>query len=193
MWVSVAWRQNDGQNRHDKIMKTIRWLKEEAKSLAVLFLYFAFYFGVFIVLKKLILAHYNISFYGFGAAMVGALIAAKAVLVLESCPQPKKLRTSAPVWKVIYETLLYTTLALVFLYLEKSLELMRKEGTFWLAFLSARHEDDSYEFCAMVGWAGISFLGYAVFSTISQHLGRGELLRLFFTSPRVKSPTATDR
>jgi hypothetical protein len=167
-------------------MKTIHWLKEEAKALAVLFLYFFFYFGVFIVLKKLILAHYHISFYGFGAALVGALIAAKAVLVIESSPLSRPFHSSAPFLKILYDTFVYTTLALLFLYLEKTLELLHKEGTFRLAFITAGREDDGYEFCAKVGWGGLCFFGYAFFAAINRHLGHGELLRLLFRSPRAK-------
>ena len=166
-------------------MKAIHWLKEEAKALAVLFLYFLFYFSIFIGLKKLILAHYHISFYGFGAAMVGALIAAKAVLVIESSPLSKPFLSAAPFLKVFYDTFVYTTLALAFLYLEKVLELAHKEGTFRLAFLTAGHEEDWYEFCAKVGCAGVVFLGYSVFAAIGRRLGPGELLRLFFTPPHV--------
>jgi hypothetical protein len=166
-------------------MKAIHWLKEEAKALVVLFLYFSFYFGIFIVLKKLILAHYNISFYGFGAALVGALIAAKAVLVIESSPLSRPFHSAAPFLKILYDTFLYTILALLFLYLEKILELAHKERTFRLAFLTAGYGQDWAEFCAMVGWGGLCFFGYAVFAAISRHLGPGELLRIFFTSPRV--------
>ncbi|HEV3273165.1 MAG TPA: hypothetical protein VGZ93_13380 [Candidatus Methylacidiphilales bacterium] len=167
-------------------MKTMHWLKGEAKALVVLFFYFLFYFSIFIILKKLILAHYHIGFYSSGAAIVGALIAAKAVLVIESSPLSRPFRSAAPLLKVIYDAFVYTTLALVFLYLEKVLELVHKEGTFRPAFLTAGHERDGYEFCAKVGCAGVAFLGYAVFAAISRHLGPGELLKLFFTSPRVK-------
>lgn len=165
-------------------MKALHWLKKEVKELAILFVYFAFYFGIFIVFKKLILDHYDISYYGFGAAMVGALLAAKAVLVIEGSPLSRPFHTSAPYVKVLYDTFLYTLLALIFLYLEKSLELMHQEGTFRLAFFTARHEDDFPDFCAKVGWAGLCFLGYSVFAVINHHLGSGKLWRFFFTPPR---------
>jgi hypothetical protein len=164
-------------------MKALQWLKHEMKEMIVLFIYFAFYFGIFIVLKKLILAHYQISFFGFDAVMLGALLAAKAVLVIESLPLPKFLRSAAPYLKVIYETILYTLLALVFLYLEKSLELMHKEGSFRLAFFTATREDDIYEFCATVGWASLCFLNFAIFSAINGHLSPKKLWHVFFAKP----------
>jgi hypothetical protein len=165
-------------------IRAIQWLMREGKALAVLFVCFSFYFGVFIVLKKLILAHYNISFYGFGAALVGAFIAAKAFLVIESLPLPKFLRATAPFIKIVYQVLVCTTLALMFLYIEESLKLIHKEGTFRLAFLTATRESDPYEFCARVGWAGLTFLHYGVFVEISRRLGPGVLLGWLFTPSR---------
>ena len=156
-------------------MKALHWLAKEVKEMAILFLYFAFYYSIFIVLKKLILAHYAISFYGLGAALVGALIAAKAVLVIQSTALSKPFRSSPPYLKILYDTFVYTTLALIFLYLEKTLELLHEEGSFRLAFTTAGHQDDWAGFCAKVGWAGLCFLGYAYFAAMSRHLGAGEL------------------
>jgi hypothetical protein len=167
-------------------LKALHWLMEEAKSMFILFLYFCFYFGIFIIFKKLILAHYNISFYGFGAAVVGALIAAKAVLVIESSPLSKPFRSSAPFVKILYDTFIYIVLALVFLYLERLVELIHKDGNFRMAFLGLETQEDWAQFCAVVGWAGLSFLNYSVFAAISRHLGPGKLLRMFFNDHAVK-------
>ncbi len=151
--------------------------------MAVLFVYFAFYFTIFIVFKKLILADYHISYYGFGAAMIGALIAAKAVIVVEKSPLSKPLRYAAPYLKIIYDTLLFTLLALVFLYLERVVETIHKEGMWRMAFLTAGKVEDWYKFCATVGWAGLSFLGYSFFAAMNRHMGAGALLKLLFTPP----------
>ncbi len=167
-------------------MKAIQWLRRETKAFALLFIYFCVYFGIFIVLKKLILAHYDISFYGLGAAVVGALIAAKAFLVIESLPLPRFLSASSPFLRAGYQAVICTFLALIFLYLEESLKLIKTEGTFRLAFFRARHESDVYEFWARVGWAGFSFLHYAVLVEIGRHFRPGGLMRMLFTpSPAV--------
>ncbi len=166
-------------------MKALSWLKREGKSFLATFLYFLGYYAVFIILKKLILAHYHISYFGFGAAILGALISAKAVLLIESTPLSKVLGQAAPFLKVIYDCFLYTTLAVMLLYAEKVFELTRQEGTLRLAFVTLHKEDDLSLFCATVIWAALAFLGYAVFSAISRHVGHGELFRLFFT-PRGK-------
>ena len=164
-------------------MKATAWIWKEGKAFLLLFAYFLFYYGIFIVLKKLILAHYHIGYYGLGGAVLGALISAKAVMTVESTALAKILRTSAPFLKVLCDCLLYTALALIFLYIEKVVELARHEGSLRLAFASVGHDDDLPQFLAMVLWAGLSFLGYSVFAAISRHMGHGELYRLFFTPP----------
>ncbi len=181
---SAAWPPGD-QFFHHKSMKAIERVVREGRAFIALSLYFLFCYGTVVLLKKLILAHYHISFFGFGAAILGALISAKAVLVIECSPLSRVLDSAAPFLKVIYDCLLYTLLALLFLYLEKVLELAHKEGHLRPAFLTVGREDDLSQFFAMVLWAGLSFLGYAVFAAISRHLGPGELFRLFFT-PRGK-------
>ena len=95
-----------------------------------------------LLIMKMILAHYHISFYGFGAALVGALIAAKAVLVIESTSLSKPFLAAVPYHKILYDTLVYTALALVFLFLEKLVESAHQEGSFRLAFFSMDQDDD---------------------------------------------------
>jgi hypothetical protein len=171
--------------------KFIAWIKHEAKALIAVFVYFLSCYGIIILLKKLILAHYNISYFGFGAAVLGAFISAKAVLVIDSTPLAKVLSSAKPYAKVLYDCFVYTSIALLLLYLEKLLELAHKEGNFRLAFFTVNHDDDLSEFAATVLLASLTFLGYAVFATLSRHLGHGELYRLFFTPPKKKDDDAT--
>jgi len=166
-------------------MKFFKWIVKEGKLLALVFVYFLFYYAVFILLKKLILARYDISYFGLGGAVVGALISAKAVLVIENSPLSKVLETAAPALKVVYDCFLYTVLALLFLYIEKVIEFAHHQGSFRHAFSAVLDAGKFSQFCATVIWAALAFLGYAGFSAIGRHIGHGELLRLLFT-PRHK-------
>ena len=72
-------------------MTTQRWsastligrLKHELRQIGLVTLYFFFCFGVVLTLKKLLLAEYQIEFYAISATVVGALVAAKIVVVLD--------------------------------------------------------------------------------------------------------------
>jgi len=61
-------------------------LKEEIKKVGTAALYFGCWIGALLVIKALVLAEYQIAFHRWSAAVVGALILSKVVLVLEHVP-----------------------------------------------------------------------------------------------------------
>jgi hypothetical protein len=61
-------------------------LKDEIRAVAVATLYFAAWIGVLVLLKTILLAEDRIEFHGWSLALVGALVLAKVVLVLEHVP-----------------------------------------------------------------------------------------------------------
>jgi hypothetical protein len=164
-------------------MKAIEWTLREGKALALLFLYFLFCYTIIVVSKKLILDYYNIDFLGFSLTVVAELVAAKAVLIIEHTPLARVLAGAPPYLKVLYDTGVYTAFGVVLLYLEKTLELMHKEGGFRWAFFTQGQEDHLSQFEVTILWAALSFLGYASFAALKRHLGPGALYRFFFTAP----------
>lgn len=63
-----------------------RKIIEEIKRIGIVTLYFAVCFGVMILFKRLILEQNDIQFRGVTFALVGALILAKVVVLLEKVP-----------------------------------------------------------------------------------------------------------
>src|SRR5262245_37692729 len=61
-------------------------LGHELKSVAVVTLFFLIWLGSLMCLKTLILKEYQIQFSQFSLAVVGALVLAKVVLILEHVP-----------------------------------------------------------------------------------------------------------
>ena len=61
-------------------------LRDEIRSLGLTTLFFGVWFFVLLLLKWLVLAEYRIEFHSLSMALVGALIVAKVVLVLENVP-----------------------------------------------------------------------------------------------------------
>jgi len=59
---------------------------EEFREDGLLTLYFASWFVALMLLKRLVLAEYDLQFRGLSLALIGALIVAKVVLVLEHVP-----------------------------------------------------------------------------------------------------------
>ena len=67
-------------------MSIAQKLKHEVVTVFSLTLYFGCWLGVFVLIKYLLLAEYQVSFSGFSIALFGALVLAKVVLVLEYVP-----------------------------------------------------------------------------------------------------------
>jgi hypothetical protein len=94
-------------------------LKDEIKTVALATLYFGTWIGVLIIIKELALAEYGIEFHGLSLALVGALVLAKVVLVLEHVPLGAWIRTRPALVDVIVRTVLYALGVVVVLLLEK--------------------------------------------------------------------------
>ncbi len=169
-------------------MKTTAWLLKETQAFGVRFLYFLFCYGILLLLKKLILEEYRIGFFGLGSVFVGALISAKVVLTVEHTPLSRAFLNSAPIVKVLFETLFYGLLSLVMLYAEKAFELRHQAGGFFPAFTLYAHQNDRYLFAVTLIAVTLSFSFYSVLTVIDRHLGRGELLKLFFRARQAQSP-----
>src|SRR5258708_6080379 len=103
-------------------------LKHELNALGIASLYFGVWLGVLIVLKKLVLAEYEIQFHGFAVAVMGTLILAKVVLILEHVPFGVWVRSWPVLVDVLLRTALYGLGVLVVLILEKAFDARHQAG-----------------------------------------------------------------
>ena len=103
-----------------KILKAIFWTT----------LYFFIWIGSLVLLKTLLLEEYQIEFYGFSIIVVGALIAAKVVLILENVPLGSWAKRQPAIAEVIFRTMLYLAGVFVVMILEKSFEARHEYGGF---------------------------------------------------------------
>ena len=97
-------------------------LKHELKAVILVTLFFAAWLGVFMGLKVLILEDYQIQFKGFSMVVIGALVLAKVVLILEHVPLGAWVRSQPVLADVLLRTLLYALGTLVVMLLEKGFE-----------------------------------------------------------------------
>jgi hypothetical protein len=153
----------------------------ELKELTVAGIYFGSWIGVMVLLKKLILDEYGIAYVGLSAALVGTLVLAKVVLILEHV-QLGKWTLHRPAWvDVVLRTALYSVGVFVVLLLEKGFEGRHEHGGFVTAVLALfRDADLSHVWANTVCLAGALF-GYNALSVVRQRLGEGGLRRLFST------------
>src|SRR5215472_380111 len=106
-------------------------LVEEIKEVVKTTLYFAVCFGVLMALKRLYLEDYEIQFRGFSLALLGAVIVAKVVLLMEYVPLGTWLKSHPALVEVVLRTVLYSIGVFVVLLLERGFEARHEHGGFW--------------------------------------------------------------
>ena len=86
----------------------------EMKSYWLLVLYMAIFFGVFTTYRRLLLAHYGISYEDYGIAVIRALVLAKVVLVAETLRLGRGYEEKPLIVPTLYKTFLFTVCVAVF-------------------------------------------------------------------------------
>lgn len=99
-------------------MRHLSMLKNEALKVGVTTCFFATCFLAMMGVKALILADYKIAFFDVSTALLGALIVAKVVLVLEAVPLGRWADGKAGFVYVLVRTLFYGLGVVVVLLLE---------------------------------------------------------------------------
>ena len=156
-------------------------LKEEIRALTLAGIYFATWIGVLMVLKNLVLAEYRIEFHGLSIVLVGTLVLAKVVLVLEHVPLGAWTRTRPALLDVVLRTLLYTVGVFVVLLLEKAFEGRHEHGGFGPSLIALfQHAEVPHVWVNTICMTG-ALLGYNMLSVGRRHLGEGALIRLFLS------------
>ena len=156
-------------------------IRNELKAVGVTTLYFAIWLGALTLLKKLILAEYDIEFKGLSVTLVGALILAKVVLILEYVPLGDWV-CKQPAWvDVVLRTLVYTFGVFIVMILERSFEARHEHGGL-LGAVSALFNGVKL-FHVLVETVVVSgaLFSFNVLSVIRGHLGPGGLKRLFLS------------
>ena len=168
-----------------------RFLRREFVAVWPAFLFFLVGFLILLLIIKLALASFSIELTALSKAVVGALTAAKAVLVLDETPLARRLEQNRRIVAVAVKTFLYGSATLLLGYVERIVEAMRSQHSFDGAL---RYMIDQASLYRILSWTiGVSLV-FAIYFTlfeINRRMGNGELKRLFFDSPRTTGNAET--
>lgn len=159
-------------------------LKHELKSIVIVTLFFAAWLGVFMGIKILILEDYQIRFGHVSAVLIGALVLAKVVLILEHVPLGSWLRNQPILVDVILRTILYAFGTLVVMLLEKAFESRHEQGGFGSALMNVfQHRDMPHVWANAICVTG-ALLFYNLLAVLNRHLGSCGLAKVFLSPPQ---------
>jgi len=178
----------------DGIAGVGRFLQREFVAAWPVFLFFLTGFLLLILLVKLVLAQFSIEIAALSNAFVGALIAAKAALVLDETPLARGLESYPRAAAVAVKTFFYGVVSLLMGYLERFLEALHRVHDFRGAIEYVINHADHNRLLAWALGISIVFALYFAFFEISKRMGEGALARLFFESPGIANrPTKGGR
>jgi hypothetical protein len=162
-------------------------LQREIKKLASLSLFFLVGFGYILLIMKLFLKEYDLNAYVFSKAIIGAIVAAKAVMIMDMTPWMNRFDQSARYIGVLYKTFVYTFAVLVLGFIEHFLHAFHKTKAIIPALQNMIASENFYHFLAVMLCVAVVFLIHNIFKEIDNYLGKGMLNRFFFDSPHVNS------
>jgi len=161
-----------------------KWLHREFVLAWPMFLFFLTGFLLLLLIIRLALAQFSVEITTLSKAVVGALVAAKAVLILDETSLARSLDQYRRIVAVGVKTLFYGIGALLLGCVERILDALRKVRNFDAAVGGAIDQANLYRLLAWALGISLVFAVYFAFLEISERMGEGALWAMFFESPK---------
>jgi len=162
-------------------MSIAQKLKHEIVAVISLTLYFGCWLGTLVLFKYLLLTEYQVAFTGASVALVGALVLAKVVLVLEYVSLGAWVRAQAAWVDVVLRTALYSFGVFVVLLLEKAFEGRHEYGSFGDSLSAIFQQANDAHVVLNTLCVTAAILSYNILSVIRKRLGKGVLLKMLLS------------
>jgi len=162
-------------------MSVKKKLVNELKSFGITTLYFALWFGILMLIKVILLEKYKVEFEGVSMALIGALVVAKVILILENVNLGSWVRKKPAIVDIIVRTLLYVGGVAIVMLLEKSFDGRNEYGGFWQSLENVFQHADIHHFWVAVICVTLAILGFNTISVINKALGKGKVRQIIFS------------
>jgi hypothetical protein len=158
-------------------------VKHELRELIPVTLYFFVTFQLLALTDELVLKQYGIRVSVFVAAMIGALIAAKVIVITDHLALLNRFPNKPPVYKIVWKTLVYFAAWLLVRYSEHFIHFWRATGNPAEANSRIFTEIVWPHFWAVQLWMFILLLVFCTARELVRALGRERITALFFHAP----------
>lgn len=162
-------------------------LKNELKSVGITTLYFLIWFGFLMLIKILLLEDYDIEFTGVSMVIVGALVVAKVILIMEYIPLGSWVKKQPAYVDLLVRTTLYAIGIFIILILEKGIEGSSEYGGFFASVEQTFKHADIYHIWVNTIVVFGALLSFNFLTLIRTRLGKGVLFRILKEPPLLES------
>lgn len=164
-------------------LKTIgHWLVRELREIIPPTIFFMVAFGLLLLTESLILREHGIEAWDLGRAIIGALLVAKILLIVDHFKFIDRYPEKPLVWNVLWKTLVYNLAALLFRYLEALVPLLFKGEGLGGAHRTMIARFDWAHFAMLHLWLAVLLLAYCTARELIRRIGTKEFVRMFFGS-----------
>lgn len=161
-----------------------RFIRRESAAAWPVFIFFLTGFLLLLLLIKLTLANFAIEMSAFPKALVGALLAAKAALILDETSLARHLERYRRIVAIAAKTFIYGTITLLLGYVEQILDALRRTHGLGEAIPYVIAHANVYRIFAWALGISMVFAIYFAMFEIDKRMGEGELRALFFDAPQ---------
>ena len=156
------------------------WLKKEAIHILPAFIFFLIMFHILIVTRAMALRQYGIMPASSAFAVIGALIVAKVILIADRIPFLNLYPKKPLIWNVILKTVVFVSIALLFIILEEIVHGARKYGGLVNAKEAMANQIVWLAFWARGIWIAVLIFLYCAAVELSRVVGADKLKEIFF-------------
>ena len=168
-------RTTDDHSRRPLINRAV----DEARHLAVLFLYLWVLFGLFVLNERIILSKEGISFTSYGFAIINALVLAKVMLIFEHLDLGRFAAGRPLIYKIVFESFLLSILFICFHVIEHAV-IGVIQGESLQASIPAIGGGGYIGLASVALILFIALIPFFAFRNIGRELGAGRLNTMLF-------------
>jgi hypothetical protein len=166
--------------------RLLAFLVKELKELLPPTVFFAISFNLILLTTQLILADYLVHFLSFLVATTSAVIVGKSVLLADALPFLRRFDAAPMIRSVLFKTMVYWSVVFLVRFLEKFVEFWFGGGTVsGIPDYIANHFT-WHRFAAIQIWIFVLFVIYTSVAALNARLGKGALVKIFFSRPHVE-------
>ena len=163
-------------------MKLLKTIKNDFFEILPPTIFFLIAFLLILFTKLMILSEYGISWTGFGAAVVGAILVGKVVLMVDKLPFVNKFPDRPLVYNTLWKSLIYFLVALIVRYLMHVVPLIKKHESFMEANRHLAAEVVWPHFWLLQMWLAVLFLIFCAMRELIRVIGKDKVSHMFFSS-----------
>ena len=144
------------------------------------FVFFLIMFHILVITKALTLKAYGITTHSTAAAVIGALIVAKAILIADRLPFLNLYPGKPLAWNAVLKTVVFGMITFLFLFIEEMLHLSHQYGNISVGYAHLKTDVIWPAFWAREIWITILLLFYCSAVELARVIGTDRVKELFF-------------